>query len=95
MQATQLCVEALCHLGFEGHQLEEHLHGEEHGEDDVQHVGEVGDMVRLVAMLDRQERIDTDWLPCWTQTITIVKCRVNVLLLCMSSHWKKHSLLHH
>ena len=33
------------HLGFEGHQFEQHLHGEEHGEDDVQHVRELCDVV--------------------------------------------------
>lgn len=40
---------------FEGHELENHLHGEEHGEDQVQCVRQLGHMVRLVAVLFKVE----------------------------------------
>ena len=40
---------------FEGHELENHLHSEEHGEDQVQHVWQLGHMVRLVAVLFKVE----------------------------------------
>ena len=43
------------HLGFEGQEFEDHLHGEEHGEDEVEGGGQLGDVVRLVAVLNRHE----------------------------------------
>lgn len=38
-------------LGFERHEFQDHLHCEEHGEDHIQHVGQVRHVVRLVAVL--------------------------------------------
>lgn len=43
---------------FEGHELQYHLHREEHGEDQVQSVGQLGDVVRLVAVLFREGKND-------------------------------------
>lgn len=41
----------LTDLCFEGHKFKDHFYSEEHSEDDVQHVRQVGHMVGLVAVL--------------------------------------------
>ena len=43
------------HLGFEGQEFEDHLHSEEHGEDEVKGGGQLGDVIRLVAVLNGHE----------------------------------------
>ena len=39
------------YLDFEGHEFEDHLHSKEHSEDNVQHLRQLGDVVRLVTVL--------------------------------------------
>lgn len=39
------------HLGFEGHEFEDHLYCEKHSKDEIERVGQLGDVVRLVAVL--------------------------------------------
>lgn len=45
------------YLCFEGHELENHLHSKEHSEDQVQSVGQLGNMVWLVTVLFTQENM--------------------------------------
>lgn len=46
----------LAHLGFEGTNFEDHLHREQDGEDDVQHVGQMSDVIRLITVLRDEKK---------------------------------------
>lgn len=56
---------------FEGHELENHLHSEEHSEDQVQGVRQFGHMVRLVAVLFKVENKNINLKVLFIESLTL------------------------